>query len=235
MKIKLILDDRGLRRGFVNFKSANIVAVKNTLNIAAGLTRRNAVANVKKDFILRNSWTVRNIQFEKVNTNKIKKMESRVGATSRAGYMADQESGGQRKRSSTGNTSIGQKYARQGQSKNRPVSKSKYISRVGKKIVKGKMSKNYTSHKARFVAVMAKAYQKKLFIKRGQNIYRVANFTASGGRVRAQLQHIYNIVEKNIYLAPEPWLKPATVKPARDIFNIYKSQLRKLWKDGKII
>ena len=50
MKIKLEIDDKGLQRGFVDFKSANIISTKKALNIAAALTRRNSIKNVKQDF-----------------------------------------------------------------------------------------------------------------------------------------------------------------------------------------
>jgi len=229
MKLKLELDDKGLRKGFVDFQNANKVAVKNTLNIAAALTRRNAVAEVKKDFTLRNTWTVRNIQFDKATGTDIRKMKSRVGATERASYMATQEKGGRRPRRGRV-TSIPQRKARMGDSLSKPVTRAKYISRIKPRIVSGAHAKAQPSHRAYGVAQMAVAFKKKLFLKRNDNIYWVASFETRNGRVRAQLEHLYHITAKSLMIKKETWLEPSIRRPVENFSKIYRGQLRKLWK-----
>ena len=232
-KFILEIDDK-ITPGFENFKKANVIGIRNTLNVQAGLTRRNAIRNVQDEFILRNRFTKSQVQFEKTNSSIISTMESRAGATKKADYMKLQELGGQRP-DFDGRTAIGQKKARVGGSSRKPVSRPLYMQRVKKKIVKGPFKKNYKTSKSKMVASMAVAEKKKLFIKRGDNVYRVISFYRSGrNNIKARLQHLYNIQTKPIHIDAEPWLLPATVKPARDGHNIYKSEMKKLWRDGKI-
>lgn len=229
---KFILDiDDKITPGFVNFKKANIQAIQNTLNIQAALTRRNAIKNVKDNFVLRNTYTTRNIQFEKTSEKNISKMESRVGALDRADYMKTQELGGQRT-DSDGRTAIGQKGARKAQSRGKPVVKSLYVRRIGKKIVKGPFKKNLKTSKSKIVAAMFVAQKKKLYIKKNENIYFVNSIYSHGGNIKADIKHIYNIQTRPLVIKADPWLLPATFKPARDGANIYKVQIRRLWKDG---
>lgn len=239
MKIKLELNDESLRRGFVDFDKANVDAVKNTLNTAAALTRRNAVNDVKTDFTLRNTFTVRNIQFDKVDTNQVSKMESRVGATKRAEYMETQEKGGRRKLSkkSSGNTAIPQTITRIGASSAKEVSKAFYLRNLKKKMVRGRMRKRFKSPKARMVARLYVANRENKLVKRHDGaILRVKQFSKSGkNRVTAKTDILYTLIKRPIMIKPSPWLEPSTQKPARDLPNIYKSNLRKQWKTGKII
>lgn len=229
MNLKLNLDDKGLSRGFGDFKTANKIAVRNTLNTAAALTRRNAINKVKKEFTLRNTFTVRSIQFEKVQSNTISKMVSRAGALERASYMDTQETGGRRARKGSV-TAIPQKNSRMGSSSSRIVSKARYISKIQPRIIKGSHSKVMPSHRAYGVSQMAMAYKKKMFLKRRNNIYFVESFVSRNGRVRARLKHLYNIQEKPLNIKKEKWLEPSTKRPSENLDKIYRGQLRKLWK-----
>lgn len=231
---KFILDiEDSIKTGFTDFKKANTLAIKNTLDTQAGLTRRNAIKKIQDNFTLRNTFTKRNIRFEKTEGNVISKMESRVGATQPASYMRLQELGGQRP-DADGRTAIGQAMSRTGQNRRKPVSRSLYIQKISKKIVRGPFKRNLKTSRSRSVASMFVAQKKKLFIKRNNNIYRVSSIFASGGKVKSQIEHFYNIQTKAIHINPDPWLEPATLKPARDGFNIYKSQIKKLWKNADV-
>lgn len=77
--------------GKVGFKHA----VKGTLNSAAFDTRAAIQAEMKRDFTLRNKFTVNSVQVDKVKTQTVNRMESTVGSV--AHYMADVEQGGVRK------------------------------------------------------------------------------------------------------------------------------------------
>ena len=236
MKIKLDLDDRSLKRGFADFPKANLEAVKNTLNTAAALTRRGGIQNVRDDFTLRNTFTTRNIQFEKAEGSSINQLESRAGATERAKYMAKQESGGIRdlSKKSKGSTAIPTTGVRIGFSGAKPVNKKMYLRSIRKKMVKGRIRKNFKSPKARMVARMFVANREnKLFRRSDGSIIRVKQFSKSGrNRVTARTQLLYTLVRRPLIIKKQPWLEPATVKPSRDLDNIYRSNLRKLWKTG---
>lgn len=231
-KFILTIED-GVNKGFTNYKEANIKGVRNTLNTMAALTRKNAIKNVKNNFTLRNTYTTKNIIFKKADKTIIAGMESQAGALKRAKYMKLQEEGGQRP-NVDGRTAIGQKNARKGNSSRQVVSRNYYIKRIAPRIVRGPFKKKFKSSKAKMVASMHVAHKKKLFLKRGGNIYRVSSVFSSGGHTKAKLDHLYHITTKQIFIDREPWLLPATKKPVRDGPNIYKSSMKKLWKDGTI-
>lgn len=233
MRTKSRVIDHGVQKGIKDFQTLKNTAVRNTLDTCAGLTRRNAVKNVKDDFTLRNNFTVANIRFEKVATRNIGMMQARAGATEKASYLRTQEEGGDRlKRGAV--TAIGKAAARAGNSMARPVSRGKYITKIQPRIVKGAHKKKQPSHQAYGVAQMAVAFKKKKFLKRNSNIYTVESFSSVHGKVTARLKHIYNIQTKTIKVNRETWLEPAIIKPANDLPRIYKSNLKKLWKYADI-
>jgi len=232
---KFILDiNNPMKRGFDDYKKANTMAIRNTLNIQAALTRKNAIEIIKEDFTLRNSFTEDSISFKKTRSKSIPKMESKAGALQRAKYMRLQELGGQRP-DLDGRTSIGQADARIGRSKRKVVSKSLYITAVKKKIVRGPFKKKFKSSKAKKTAALFVAQKKKLFIKRNNNIYSVQSIHKSGGKVKTRISHIYSIQTRPLHIKPSPWLEPASRKPARDGENIFRSQIHKMLKNKKII
>ncbi|MBP7735944.1 MAG: hypothetical protein KA369_08230 [Spirochaetes bacterium] len=221
--------DKELQRGFVDFEKAAVIACKNTLNVCVALTRRNAVQNIKNKFILRNNYTVRNIQYDKASGNSIGTMQSVIGATKDAEYMRTQELGGE-SRSRGKYKSIPQPQARMGKSTSKPVQKDVYLSKIRKKFVRGTGGRHMPG-RSRFVAMAAAGFMKKKFIKRGSNIFRVKGFSKPNrDSVRIELENLYYLKEGPVHVEPREWLEPATRKPAHDFYNIFKSQLRKLWK-----
>lgn len=67
-------------------------AIRGTLNSAAFQTRAEIQKQVKSDFVLRNTFTERSIQVDKVKTSTVSRMESTVGSI--AHYMDEVEEGG---------------------------------------------------------------------------------------------------------------------------------------------
>ena len=236
----LQLDDRGLKAGFVDFKKANALALTRTLSIQAALTRKNAIKNIKEDMTLRNTFTTRNIQFDKAQetsvTSQAFRAVARAGATKRAPYMALQETGGRKKTRTGAPVAIGQRAARLGSSKN-VISKRYYLRKMRQNnMVTSSKSRKYSSRKARNVARMAVAFEKKKFIKSGDGIFEVTSFQAGKGRrPKIKMRLLYTTGHENVIIRPKPWLLPATRKPVADGPNIYKSQLKKLFRSAKII
>lgn len=234
LDFKLVIDDKNLKRGFVDFAKANSIATRNTLDTLAALTRKNAVKNIKDDFTLRNTFTVRNIQFQKVETDVIDNMESRIGATQKAKYMENQELGGRRKRRGRA-TAIPQTTTRIGGSFGKSVSKEFYIKKISRNIIRGKHKRRFPTHRAASVSQMFEAFKLKKFVKRGNNIFWVKSITKTGrNKVRARTERLYYIEQSNIMLDKRPWLEPALKKPVRDGPNIHKSQIKKLFKEAII-
>lgn len=231
--IKGKLTDHGVEKGLKDFKGASKMAMRNTLNIAVSLSRRNAIAEVKKDFTLRNTFTVKSITYEQVPSIQSGIMVARVGALKRADYLKTQEEGGKRKQ--TGQvTAIGMPGSRFGGSSSRAVMSSRHISKLKGRIVKGSHKKKQPSHKAYAVAQAAVAFKKKKYLKYRGEMFKVDSFSSRSGKVSYRMTHLYHVHKKPIRVKKNTWLQPAILKPSNDLQRIYKSQLRKLWNKTPI-
>ena len=239
MDIVLKIDDN--MKGFLGkFQDASNIAMVRTLNTQAALSRKDAIKNVKADFTIRNNFTTRQIQFEKAtetrNTTLAYRAESRVGATKKAGYMKLQEEGGKkRNKAGSGNISIGRRAARGGSTGN--VIQNKYHLRNITRwdFAWGGYTQFHKSKKAKHVALAAAAFKNKKLILAKNRILEVTAFKASGRKPRIKTRVLYTVEHKNVMVKSNPWLEPATRKPAVDGPNIYKHALKKLFKEGKIV
>jgi hypothetical protein len=230
--LELVINDKQLQIGFVDFEKASTIAVKNTLNMQAFLARKNYKANVSRDFTERNTFTQRSIRVDKVEQLTIDKMESKVGST--APYMENQEIGKSKTSKRGSRLAIGERAAR-GNNRS-PIEKQYYLNKMkNKNMVSGAFKKSYSSRKARNVARMAVAFEKKKFIKNSDGIYIVRNFKTKNGRVRAKMARLYNLTKKSVKIKPTHHLQDAIKKPITDGPNIYKSQIKKLFNNAKII
>ncbi len=233
-QISMDFDENKLMRGFVDIEKASFVATKNTLDTMAGLTRKNAVKNVGSDFIERNTFTKRNIQFQKSSGTKISDLESRAGATERAAYMKLQEGGGERKTKKGNNLAIATNKARGG-SHLSLVSRSNYLKAIKKNKIRGKFKKNIRSPKARSVAAAFVAKRENKFITRTTGIYRIDRFKKTGrNRIKFKRSMIYNTQQRKARVRSNPWLEPATEKPIQDGQAIFNSNVNKLLKKDVI-
>ena len=230
---QLDFDEAATHRGFANIKRAQSIAVSNTLNVQAAITRKGYIKNANESLIMRNTFTKRNIRFDKNINRVISRMESRAGATEKADYMALQEEGGNRKPKSGSNLAIPQLAARGG-SNARVVSKTLYLRRIKKHTVKGPFKRRGTK-KSRSVARAFVAKRENKFLNYSGNIYRVTSFNKSGNTIKYTKTHLYNVSETRTRVIGQPMLKPAALKAGRDGQNIYNSQVRKLLRQKKII
>lgn len=232
--IILDFDSKKLQRGFADIQKANVIATRNTLNVMAALTRRNAIKNLNDDFINRNNFTRRQIQFRKAQGEKIGSLFSRAGATERAPYMELQEKGGINKPKKGSKLAIATNRARGG-SKSKLIARQNYQRKVKQKKVKGKFSKNFKSKKARNVARAFVAKREQKFLKISSGIYSVTSFNKiSKNRVKYKKNMIYNTKESSVKIKKTPWLEPAYKKPVQDGQVIYNSQINKLLKKAVI-
>lgn len=230
--IKMIIEDRKLQRGFVDIKKANDIAVRNTLNTMAFLSRKNSLKKIDQNFIIRNKFTKRNIRVDKVNQINVRDMESRMGATEKASYMEMQEHGGIRKPKRPGHLAIPQLSARGG-SKNKTVSRVHYLRRIKKQ--KLRWSGSSGTRKSRLVALAYKSQQTTRPFVYKKNIYIVKSFRKSGNKVFFEKEHLYNLSQKNAVVKGKKWMAPSIQKPIQDRQNIYNSQIRKLLRRKEII
>lgn len=244
MNIKVVVKDTDFLIGMKDFKKANNQAVLNTLNKAAAVTRSESVKEIRNDFTLRNTFTVRSVVFDKATQKTISEMKSTVGALKRASYLATQEEGGMRRsRARTSergkiktNTAIPMKSTRGGLSESRPVSSEYYITKIQKKIVRDSgFKKKGLSPRSRAVAQMFVAHKYGLYLKRNDNIFSVSSFNQTGrNNISVQLNHLYSIHHTPIHIDKETWLEPSYKKASRNLEAVYKWELKKLWTTGKI-
>lgn len=251
MNIKLDLNDTKLMQGFKDYEMANITAVRNTLDMAAGMTRKKAIKNVERDFTLRNSFTKRQIQYQKVVqfTHDINNMQSEAGATAKAGYMETQEEGGKHwQKNPKPKAAVPMRSARVGGSEAKTVDLGFYWRKISKNIMRQRAMKmrvagrprrrrHFESKKALSVAQMFMAKKlstagKPKFIFRKYNIFSVQSIFKTGkNTVSAKLKHIYTIKPPG-HIQKHAWLKPAYESVSRQLTGIYYSQLKKQWKTG---
>ena len=234
MEIHLKINEEKINKGFVDLNRASKLAVKNTLNIIAAISRRNYQSNIRRSMILRNKFTENSIRYDKAEGDNIALMESRVGALKRADYLLLHEESGRRKPKRGSKLAIPQDYSRGG-SHRRPVSKSLYLRKLKSKKIKGKFKKRFRSRKARGVARAYVAYREKKIIKYSENLYLITSFTKNKTRIKYKKRHIYNVSERSAHIKQRKMLSPAIEQPIRDAQNIYNSQMKKLLRSTEII
>lgn len=205
-----------------------VTAAINTVNICAAQSRKNAVEIVSRKFILRSTFTVKNIRYDQ--SKKVKNMEDAVayvGATTDAAYMSRLESGGTRKNSS-GGLNIPMTAARRGSTKNK-VSNSMYWSKIKSRVVTGSsgQTKRFHSHKANFVAMAAVAAKTQGFIEKNKIVYKVSNFSASGN-VRFKLTPLYNERFETTRTPAFHWLTESCDTSSSKIQSVFNSEMDKL-------
>jgi hypothetical protein len=184
-----------------------------TVNVMAGKARKEAVKNIQKDFINRNNFTARQVQFTPMPQGRfyaISAIHSIVGVTEKASYMARQEEGGEHTPRQGSKLAIPTDAARGGSFRN-PVQRGMKVRDVRRKKMrvhgeaalrksqyKGK-GKNVpkrtkiTTHGSKSSWTVARAYiafKHKLFLPLGgngdeRNLIKITSFVPKGkGRHR---------------------------------------------------
>lgn len=67
---KLEIDTQKLKLDFKDIINASETATRNTLNTVAFLSRKNSISNINQNFTIRNTFTQRQIQVERVKENR---------------------------------------------------------------------------------------------------------------------------------------------------------------------
>jgi len=235
MNINLKIDTEKINRGFVDLQKASNRAAKNTLNIVAAISRRNYRKNARDSLILRNTFTIASIRYDKTETEDISQMETRVGALERAGYLELQEEGGKRRSKRGSALAIPQPFARRGGSNRRLVSKLNYLRKLKSQRVKGKFKKKFKSKKAMNVARAAVAFREKKVLRYSDNIFQITSFKKNKSRVQFKKKHLYNLSQRTANIKSRKMLLPAIEKPVHDSQNIYNSQMKKLLRSKEIM
>jgi hypothetical protein len=211
----------------------------NTVNIAAALARKESIKTVNNKFIVRNTFTTRQIQFTPMaqGNHSLNAIKATVGVTEKAPYMARQEEGGIHRPSKGKTLAIPTDEARGGNKRN-PVKASMRVHKIGKRRrVRSPTPRDYAfwfrSEKARKVARAWIAYKQGLFVPVGdskgqRNLFAVTEFHKTKSGVAFKLKQVYKFDKSETVTKPEPWLLPASEKAANQMQAIFNSQMKKL-------
>jgi len=228
--VRLVIDDpENFHLLTTDMKEMIIAGAIATVNVQAALTRKNAVQIIQDNFTLRNNFTKSQIQFEQMPKSRfisLDKIASRVGVTEKADYMARQETGGVRRAAGGNNLAIPTNRARGG-NKGSPVLKNHYLIRL-KKVDGGGYSAEGYSYRAWLVRKAAVAAKHGLVMRHNNKLFTVQNFEKSGGRVSFKMNQLYGLDKEETVTPENPWLRPASEKPAQDVESIFISQMKKL-------
>jgi hypothetical protein len=200
-----------------------------TVNVEAALARRRAVANIKNNFTLRNTFTARQVQFTPMPEGRysLSLIQSFVGITEKAPYMARQETGGEHRPASGGNLAIPTNKARGG-NLGSPVQSKLKLSAIKRLKVRGESSASSGTHKSRAVDRAYIAFRDSKIVQYGGNLHFVDDFTSSGDSVNFRLRQVYSFDYSSTLTRAQPWLFPAAIEVARDGEKIFISQMKKL-------
>ncbi len=228
--VRLVIDDpENFHLLTTDMKEMIIKGGIATVNVQAALTRKNAIENVRGDFTLRNNFTTSQIQFqqmEKARFISLSAIQSTVGITEKAGYMARQETGGPHKAEGGTNLAIPTNLARGG-NKGSPVLKNYYLHKL-KKVNGGGYTLEGQTYRSWLVRKAAVASKNNILMRHNDKLFSVTGFEKRGGKVHFKMQEIYGLDREETITPETPWLKPATENPARDVENIFISQMKKL-------
>jgi hypothetical protein len=229
--VRLVIDDpENFHLLTTDMKEQIIKGGIATVNVQAALTRKNAIEILKSDFILRNNFTTSQVQFtqmEKKRLISLSAIESKVGITEKAEYMARQETGGPHKAEGGGALTIPTNRARGG-NKGSPVMKKFYLHKLKKVKGGGYKLKGYT-YRSWLVAKAAVASREQIPMQYNDKLFEVTNFQkkADGG-IEFKMQEIYGFDKEETMTPESPWLRPASEKPSKDVENIFITQMKKL-------
>lgn len=215
---------RKLERDLERFKDRAVpFAVRDTLNRTAFDARRLSVRKVRTEMVLRNKGTEQSIQVDKARGLNVQTMESTIGSTQ--GYMEDQEFGATKtsrgKRGTPIPTSAASGEGRGVVPRKKAVPRSRTLGRI---TLRNERIKTKSKKQANFLKVKlaAKSGHKFVFLslQRHPGIYRV-----SGGKRNPQIDLMYDMSQKSVFIPRNPWLKPSVDKATERMPEFYRRSL----------
>lgn len=235
---RMVIDDLSKFDLLANdMKEQLIKGATATVNVKAALARKEAIKKIESQFITRNTFTIRQVQFTPMTegNHALSAIQSTIGITDKAPWMARQEEGGVHKPSKGSTLAIATDEARGGSVAN-PVMSQMRVGKIGKRRRVHRLKKTGKSHaenKDLFIARVAKAHERKLFIAMGgkgnqRNLHIITSFKKSGDNIKFKSKQIYSFTRKKTKTKSQPWLIPACEKVEKDSQAIFNSQMKKL-------
>jgi murein DD-endopeptidase MepM/ murein hydrolase activator NlpD len=235
---RMVIDDpEKIHILIADMKKQIIKAATETVNITARIAQKEARKNLDNNFILRNTFSSRQVQFIPMSESpyiKLSAIQSIVSVTEKAPWLKRQEEGGEHEPSKGKTLAIPTDIARGG-SERKPVSVATQVPKLKKKKVHrvGQKGSSHQENKELFIARVAKAYENKLFIPMGgskdqRNLHIITNFKSVEDNVTFKSKQVYKFDQKSTKTEAKPWFEPACEKAAKEIEGIFASQMKKL-------
>lgn len=224
----MVLDDpESFHLLTADMKIRIIDAAINKVNIQAAMTRKKAIANIQRDFTLRNAWTAKQIQFTQMPRGRysLSAIQASVGVTELAQYMERQELGGRHEPLPGKKNLAIPTLAARGGNLGVMVKRPYYTSNLAKLKVRGDFTGGTQS--SRQVARAFVAFKEKKLIRYGENLFFVDSFVARGGEVSFRKRMLYQMEKSSTATTASPWLLPAAEEVAREGGNIFAREMQK--------
>jgi hypothetical protein len=227
----LLEDPKAFSKLAESIKKDVTKAAINTVNIQSALARKNLVSRVGKDFTLRNTFTIRQLQYTQMKQRPVKSLDeikSVIGFTEKADYMERQDIGGEHRPKQGSRLAIGTDKARTGSDKKKPIARRFRLSNIENIKLKGPYTIKAKSKKARGVARAFIASKKKLLVHYGKDLFAVRRFKKKGDNISFLIDKIYIRTKENTYTPAQGYFLPECEKPAADVQKIFNSQMDKV-------
>jgi hypothetical protein len=219
-----------------DLKEQIVKAAIATVNVKAAVARKGAISNIKSDFVLRNDFTTRQVQFTPMPLGRysLSQIQSTVGVNEKASYMERQEEGGKHTPSKGTKLAIPTYKARGGSDRN-PVAAPWRVGNIKKEMRVHGESKRFSEEKnkkAWTIARAAVAHKRGLLLPLGENkdernLHLVTDFHKSGDNVEFKTIQLYKFDKAETKTESRPFLKPACEKVEKDGQAIFNSQMKK--------
>lgn len=194
-------------------------AARQTLNDAAYHARSKIAKDLPGQFILRNTWTLRSMQFEKTKEIVINKMRTSVGTTLKE--MAQQEEGRTNVTSGKEGLPIPTTAAagQEGRLRTKPVRKVNRMRNITLTDQRGFASLSRKQQNKAIVLQAAAKRTRYVFLKtdKVKGIFKV-----TGTKKRPVIRLIHNQNKKVTVVRPHPWLEPAVMHVSRMMPELFR-------------
>lgn len=201
-----------------------IQAGVNTVNIVAATARSNAQKEIQKKFTLRNAFTLKGVQFTQCrrSVSSLSDIKSVVGIDEKRGYMARQETGGEKKSPSGKNLIIPNTNARKSGKASPVAARYRYSS------VMTNFYKRSSKSKMALAVAAFNAAKNKGFIRINNGIFQVTKFMKKKDNRMFVAKPVLNLKHKSTYTPKSEWLEPASDFAARLMQKIFNEQMDSL-------
>lgn len=201
-----------------------IQAGVNTVNIVAAVAKKNAAKEMESKFTLRSNFTQKGIAFTQCrrSVSSLSDIKSVVGIDEKRGYMARQETGGEKKSPSGANLMIPNTKARKGGNATRVAPKYYYPA------IKANFQKRSSKSKTALAVAAFNAAKSKGFIRINNTIFHVTRFEPKRDNRMFIAKPVLNLAHKSTYTPQKEWLYPASIYAARMMQDIFNTQMDKL-------